>query len=392
MPEQARRRAHRVAAGDGAMPGRPLGELAAGSGPRQAEEFRRAGGGDVGGAPGQEVGAEVHRHQGRGGRRDRRRDGLDGAALRGRTGEAAVPVAEGGRRERRMGVRQVGLGLDAFVADPVGVTTPRAQRAAGQRGARERHGRQVDRAVEFLEQGARGGRGPLHAAGRRRAGHERRTPDEAHEVRRGEGVVVEVGVQEGDQLLAFAAGAAGDLAGGGVEVRAVRQVEVERVDVRQFGVGAVGPRRRGQPAEEQARVVRIADAPVARLGTVDAAGGPDARPITLLVRDGARLAGVGIRAGNRHRSRRRARQHLRRIHVRPHGHALVGAGELLELGHRDAGRGEGVETRPEIAGVTERQAAFHLQERGEDDHHHHHRRHDGQREYEGETRAFKSHR
>ena len=172
-------------------------------------------------------------------------------------------------------------------------------------------------------------------------------------------------------------------------MRAVREVMVQEIRVDELLVAAIDGERRSQPAEEEARVMRVRDVPVARLGRIDAAGGPDAGPVTTLVRDRDGLVRVGKRS-RRHRGGRR-RGHVRREHVRAHGHALVGAGHHLQLRDRDAGRREGVEARPEEAGVALREAAFHLQEGGEDDHHHHHRCHDGQREYEGETRAIDSH-
>ena len=73
------------------------------------------------------------------------------------------------------------------------------------------------------------------------------------------------------------------------------------------------------------------------------------------------------------------------IQVGAHGHALIRTHRGLQLADGDAGRGKGVETGAEIAGVALREAAFHLQERGEHDHQHHHRRHDGQREHEGKA-------
>ena len=73
------------------------------------------------------------------------------------------------------------------------------------------------------------------------------------------------------------------------------------------------------------------------------------------------------------------------IHVRTHGHALVGAGELLELADGDAGGGQGVKAGAQVAGVALGEAALDLQERGEDDYHQHQRSHDGQRQHEGET-------
>ena len=73
------------------------------------------------------------------------------------------------------------------------------------------------------------------------------------------------------------------------------------------------------------------------------------------------------------------------IHVRTHGHALVGAGELLQLSNRDAGGGQGVKAGAQVAGVALGEAALDLQERGEDDYHQHQRGHDGQRQHEGET-------
>ena len=390
MPEQAGGRGHRVAGDEAAaLAGGPGIEVSARARLRKLQEIPAAGVQYVVGAPGLEVRAESSGQQGGRGGVEGGSDGLDGAALRGGAGEAFIPVGDGRGREGRVGVREVDLRLDALIADPESVATAGAERAAGHRRARHGHRRQVDRAVVFLQEGSGRRGGPLHAAGHQTAGTGGGTADEAHEIRRGDRILRD-GAEEVDEHLAFAARvAAGDLAGRSVEVGAVRQVMVQEIRVGELLVAAVDGERRGQPTEEEARVVRIGDVPVARLGRVDAAGGPDAGPVTTLVRDRGGLVGVGERS-RRYRGGRR-RGHVRREHVRAHRDALVGAGHDLQLRDRDAGRGERVEARPQEAGVGLRETAFHLQERGEDDHHHDHRRHDGQRQHERETRTIGLH-
>ena len=153
-----------------------------------------------------------------------------------------------------------------------------------------------------------------------------------------------------------------------------------------------------QPAEEEAGVRRVGDIPVADSARIGAARGPDASEVALLVMEFGALRGVVIRAIRATADRGYGRgivisggDLVVREHVRAHGHALVGAGELLQLADGDTSRSQGVEARPQVAGVALGEPALDLQERGENDYHHHHRSHDGQRQDEGETRAFKSH-
>ena len=302
VPEQAGGRGHRVAGGEAtALAGGPGVEVTAGAGLRELEEVPVAGVQDVVGAPGLVVRAEASRQQGGCGGVEGRRDGLDGAALRGGTSEAFVPIGHGGGGEGRVGVWQVDLRLDAFVTDPVSVAAAGAERAAGHRRTRHRHRREVDRAIKFLEEGRRRRGGPLHAAGHLAAGADGRAADQTHVVRRGDRVLRRqrtCSIEQVDEGLAFAAGAAGDLAGRGVEVGAVGEVEGERVRVGELLVAAGDGERRSQPAEEEARVMRVRDVPVARLGRIDAAGGPDAGPITPLVMDELRrFVRISRRAG-----------------------------------------------------------------------------------------------
>ena len=385
MPEQARGVGHRLAGGRAGLALRPGGEAGDAHGFRQLESLRITGRGrDVLGAPGVEVEA-------------RREDALgvdafaDGIA-RSADGADAVALVRGGRKSfvpiilrepgaaagRGVVVGQVDLGLHAFVADPESVASVRAERRrVGVGRARHRLRAGVDGAhVVALQAGEAGGQ------------VERAVGDERDELGR---VEVDRIAEVIDQGLGLRGAGRGD----DTTVGDVREVGVVRDEVggraRKF-LHRVDVERRGQPTEEEARVRRVAHVPVAHARSVGAAGRPHAGQVALLVREataGGRVVVRAVRtAADRGGRRGVVVAHGDVVvgeHVGAHGHALVGAGELLELGHGDAGRGEGVETRPQIAGMALRQAAFDLQERGEDDHQHHHRRHDGQREHEGET-------
>ena len=105
VPEQAGGRGHRVAGGEtAALAGGPGVEVTAGARLRELEEIPVAGGQDVVGAPGLVVRAEASGQQGGRGGVEGGGDGLDGAALRGGTGEAFVPIGHGGGGEGGVGV------------------------------------------------------------------------------------------------------------------------------------------------------------------------------------------------------------------------------------------------------------------------------------------------
>ena len=238
MPEQAVRQGDGVAGGLAADVARPGVDVAAGPRPRQSEVFPGGQGigdrgEDVQVAQAEVIGVEIGGHQ-RGRRAEGRRDGLEGAALGGGTGEALVPLRQAwqGRPGVAGGVdiRQVDLGLDAFVADPVSKTSVDAEASpAGDGRPWQRHRRKVDRSVEALLAGRRRRGRPLDAAGGRLAVHRGGAADESYEVagqrQRGpEGV---------DQRLAVT-----DRLAVASEIISVRQVIVQRGDrgVDEFGV------------------------------------------------------------------------------------------------------------------------------------------------------------
>ena len=123
----------------------------------------------------------------------------------------------------------------------------------------------------------------------------------------------------------------------------------------------------------------VHDIPVTDFATVDATGCPDAGPVALLVREFSSDWGRRVdRVCNGGRVAWTRGDAVIRIEVGPHGHALVGARELLELADGDFGRDEGVETGPHVAVVRERQLAFDLQKGSQHDDEHDHPSHDGE--------------
>ena len=130
MPENLDGLVHRIARGDAALLGRPSGEARHTDGLGELIGLRVAGGiGDVLRAPSVEgeagregaLGVDAFLDWVAGAA-----DGADGVALRRGAREALVPRLGGEERAARSGrviIRQVDLGLDAFVADPECIAT-----------------------------------------------------------------------------------------------------------------------------------------------------------------------------------------------------------------------------------------------------------------------------
>ena len=294
--------------------------------------------------------------------------------------EAFVPIRQS--REGcaaaicRIDIGQVDLGLDAFVADPISEATIGAEiTSAGDGRTWHRHHRQVDGAVEFLQTSRRRRGGPLDTTGRRLSFYGGGSADQP------DGVASQAGAEGVDEFLAVAAQAAVDLARD-VEVVPVRQVVVQRTLIDELGVGGVDERRRSQPAEEEARLMRVGDVPFAWLRAIGSARGPDASPITFLVRDARRLVRIG---GHRGCGIARRAGDIGGEHVRTHRDTLVGSDRLLQVPNGDASGSQSVELGALVAGVALGQAALDLKERGEHDHHQDERCHHGKRQNEGET-------
>ena len=278
VPEDLGRVVHRLAGRDPALLGGPSGKPGDADRLGELVGLRIAGRvGDVLGAPVVEVVAAGQDALGVHALFDRiagAPDDADGVALIGRAGEALVPFFGGKPRAaagRGVVVRQVDLGLHAFVADPERITTVDAERlGVAEGGAGERLRARVDGAVVVALERGQAVRQVDRAVGDKRHDFRRVEADRGAEV-------VDVGLGFGE-VDGFDDAAAVRI---GVEVGAVRDVIGLRAG--KFGRG-VGIEGRGEPAQEETRVGGVGDIPVADARGVDAAGRPDAGEVALLVR------------------------------------------------------------------------------------------------------------
>ena len=105
--------------------------------------------------------------------------------------------------------------------------------------------------------------------------------------------------------------------------------------------------------------MRVFHVPIAHLGTVDSARGPDAGPITFLVRNRAAWR-CGVYRGGGGGGTVGTRGSAGVEHIGTHRDALIGARELLQLTDGDAGRSQGVKTGTHVARMALGQTAFDL--------------------------------